>query len=254
MGVLWVKFHHLHTPIRRSDLGKLILIGLFAISFNIGFGFVGIKLATALDSITFASMTPIAIALASVVFLGERMTKLNTIGQLVAFFGALAVINSPTGQAPDRMLGDILLALSGLSWVTSIILSKELFHRYHSFTITSVFFMVGIVTFALPAAGEYLQNPGWVGRVDPLAWAGVVFLAVFTSVVAYLAYEWGLEHSSASYAGVIEHFQLIIGAVAASLLLGEILSGGYVLGASLILIGIVLATRPSHHYRKAHAR
>lgn len=252
MSVLWFRYADSHTPIRKSDLVSLMLIGFFAITLNIGFGFLGVKLATALDSITFASMTPIAIALASVAFLGEKLTKLNVLGQLLAFFGALMVINSPTGPTENRALGDVLLVLSGLSWVAANIMAKELFHRYHSFTLTSIFFLVGTVTFAPLAAWETLQNPSWIGSATPLTWAGVAYLALFTSVAAYLAYEWGLEHSSASYAGVIEHFQLLVGAIAASLLLGEILSGGYILGAGLILFGIVFATRPTHHLHKAH--
>lgn len=254
MSVIWFRYSDAHTPIRRDDLGKLVGTGLLAITANIGLGFVGITYTTALDSITFAAMTPIAIALASAVFLGEKLTRLNVIGQVLAFFGAMMVISSPTGPVVNRSLGDVLLILSGLCWVASVIWTKELFQRYHSLTITSTLFLVGTVTFAPLALGEYLRNPGWVSAVNLWGWAGVLFLAVFTSVIAYLAYEWGLEHSSASYAAVIEDWQLLVGAVTASLLLGELLSGGFVLGSSFILIGIVLATRPSHHLRKAHRR
>lgn len=243
-----------HTPIHQKDLPQLILIGLFAITLNIGFGFVGITYTTALDSIIFASITPIAIAAASTYFLGERFTKVNFVGQLLAVAGALIVVNSPTGDTSNRLLGDILLIGSGAAWVTSVILSKEIFRKYHSFTITSFIFLVGTVTFAPLALWEYLANPAWVTAASTNSWLGVVFQAIFTSVVAYLAFEWGLERSSATFAGLVEHFQLLVGAVLAGILLGEILSSGFVIGAGLILVGIVLATRPAHHYRKSHAR
>ncbi len=252
MSVIWFRYSSAHTPIRRADLGKLILTGLFAITLNIGAGFIGVIYTTALDSITFASLTPIAIALASVAFLGEKLTRINVLGQILAFFGVIMVLGSPNGHVINRSLGDILLALSGLAWVVSVIWTKELFQRYHSLTIASVLLLIGTISFAPLAAGEYLQNPAWVTSVSIWGWAGVGFLAIFTSVVAYLAYEWGLEHTAASYAAIIQDLELLVGAITASLLLGEILSGGYVLGASMILLGIVLATRPSHHLRKAH--
>lgn len=253
MAVLTIKLDY-HTPIRRSDLGRLALIGLLAPGVNIGLGFIGLNYATALDSIIFASLTPIAIALAGAIFLKEIFTKLNLFGQVLAAAGALVVLNTPTGNAPNRLLGDLLLALSGIAWVTAVILSKEIFRKYHSFTVTSFMFLVGTVVFAPLAAWEYIQNPTWFENIPVLTWAGVLFLAIFTSVIAYLAFEWALERSTASFAGLIEHFQLLVGAVLANLLLGEPLSTGFILGTGLLLIGVTLATRPAHHFRKAHVR
>jgi drug/metabolite transporter (DMT)-like permease len=246
---LWLNYH---TPIRKSDVPRLALVGLLAPGLNISLGFVGLQMATALDSIIFASLTPIAIALAGVIFLKEVFTKVNLAGQILAFVGALVVLGSPTGDAPNRLVGDILLALSGLAWVAAVIISKEIFRKYHSFTITSFMFAIGTVVLAPLAAWEYLNNPTWLENVTASAWLGIVFLAVFTSVIAYLSFEWALERTTVSYSGIIEHFQLLVGAVLANLLLGEPLSTGFILGAGLVLIGIVFATRPAHHLRKAH--
>lgn len=243
-----------HTPIRRRDLGKLIVLGLFGITLNIGTTFLGLTLTTGLDAVAIFSLVPLLVAVASAIVLGEKLTKVNFFGQFLALSGAAAVALSPTGPTVNRFLGDLLLLVSAISVVIYIILSKELFRKYHSATITAFMFLVGVVTFAPLAGLELIQNPDWISGVSHQGLLGLAFIAIFTSVVAYLAFEWGLEHSTASLAGLIEHVQLLVGAVLAALILNEVLSTGFVLGSGLILVGIVFATRPSHHFRKAHAR
>lgn len=243
-----------HTPIHRRDLGKLIVLGLFGITLNIGTTFLGLTLTTGLDAVAIFSLVPLLVAVASAIVLGEKLTKVNFFGQFLALSGAAAVALSPTGPTVNRFLGDLLLLVSAISVVIYIILSKELFRKYHSATITAFMFLVGVVTFAPLAGLELIQNPDWISGVSHQGLLGLAFIAIFTSVVAYLAFEWGLEHSTASLAGLIEHVQLLVGAVLAALILNEVLSTGFVLGSGLILVGIVFATRPSHHFRKAHAR
>lgn len=243
-----------HTPIHRRDLGRLIVLGLFGITLNIGTTFLGLTLTTGLDAVAIFSLVPLLVAVASAVVLGEKLTRTNLFGQFLALAGVGAVALSPTGPTVNRLLGDLLLLVSAISVVIYIILSKELFRKYHSATITAFMFLVGVVTFAPLAGLELIQNPDWISGVSHQGLLGLAFIAIFTSVVAYLAFEWGLEHSTASLAGLIEHVQLLVGAVLSALILNEVLSTGFVLGSGLILVGIVFATRPSHHFRKAHAR
>lgn len=245
----------LHTPIRKKHLLLLILAGLLDSTINLGLGYTGLNLSTALDVISIGATGPILVAAASSIFLKERLTRFNILGQLLALVGVLLVVTAPVdGSAPNRLLGDLLTFGAVLAASAGLILSKELFRAYHALTITSAVFLVGAISSAPLAALSHLQNPHWYETVSTGAWLGLAFLAIFSSVVAYLAFEWGLEHSTASAAGISGHFSVLTGAFLASVLLGEILSPGFILGAGLILLGVVLATRPTHHYRRTHLR
>lgn len=243
-----------HTPVHKKDMPILITFALLSIPLNIGLGFLGIKYTTALDAITITALIPIILAVAGVFILGEKMSRLNIVGQAMALIGVLVVVSSPNGPTANRALGDVLLIFSSLSWVAGTILAKDLFTKYHSFTITGFMFVVGLIAFTPLALIEFVQNPNWIYHVSAMSWLGVVFLAVFTSVIAWLIFEWGLERSSATVAGVSTYLQLLVGAIAAAALLGELLSQGFVLGVALIILGVVLATRPVHHYRQSHHR
>jgi drug/metabolite transporter (DMT)-like permease len=239
-------------PIRLSDLKLFVLTGLTGIVGNIAFVFLGLKYTTALDYLTFSCLAPILIAISGFFFLKEPLTRLNLTGQAVALIGAIIIIGTPNGPASNRLLGDFYLALSTICWASSIIFAKELFHRYSSFIVTAFIFLTGLIAFAPLALIEYFQNQNWGSQVDLLHWLAVLFLGIFTSIIAYLAFEWGLRHSLASVAGLVEHFQLLAGTVAAILLVGEFITQWFVIGAALVLIGVFFATRPAHHYHKRH--
>lgn len=239
-------------PIRISDLKLFILTGLTGIVGNIAFLFLGLKYTTALDYLTFSCLAPIFIAVAGFFFLKEPLTRTNLIGQAMALVGAMIIIGTPNGPASNRPLGDFLLVLSTICWAASMIFAKELFHRYGSFIVTSFIFLTGLIAFAPLALIEYWQNPTWLQQVDGIHWFAAIFLGIFTSVLAYLAFEWGLRHSLASIAGLVEHFQLLAGTIAAILLVNEFITQWFVIGAVLVLIGVLFATRPTHHFHRRH--
>jgi drug/metabolite transporter (DMT)-like permease len=239
-------------PIRLSDFKLFLFTGSTGIVGNIAFLFLGLKYTTALDYLTFSCIAPIFIAIAGFFFLKEPLTKVNLVGQMMALIGAIIIIGTPNGPASNRILGDALLLLSTVCWASSMIFAKELFHRYGSFIVTAFIFLTGLVAFAPLALIEFWQTPYWINQVDINHWVAAIFLGIFTSVIAYLAFEWGLRHSLASIAGLVEHFQLIAGTIAAILLVNEYITKWFVIGASLVLIGVLFATRHAHHFHKKH--
>lgn len=244
-----------HTPIRKKHIFLLILVGLLDSTINLGVGYTGLKLTSALDVIAIGATGPLMVATASYIFLGERQTKLNLLGQSLALTGVLLAITAPVdGDAPNRLLGDGLTIAAVATATIGLILAKELFRTYHALTITAAIFLAGLVSSAPLATWQHLQNPLWYQNVSLGAWTGLGFLAIFSSVVTYLAFEWGLQHSSASSAGISADFSVLAGAVLSNIMLGEKLAPGFVVGAGLILTGVVLATRPPHRLRRVHLR
>ena len=78
-----------------KDLGLLILISLCGTSFTLGLLFWGLSLTTAVDSALIASMCPLMIVLAGVIFLRETITRQEKIGLFLAFLGTLIAVVSP---------------------------------------------------------------------------------------------------------------------------------------------------------------
>jgi drug/metabolite transporter (DMT)-like permease len=76
-------------------------------------------------------------------------------------------------------------------------------------------------------------------------WGTLVFLALVPTLGGFGAYTVGLSHLPASVASILAAFEPVTTAIVAYLMFGEILEPLQLLGAGLILAGVVML-RPSH--------
>jgi drug/metabolite transporter (DMT)-like permease len=77
----------------------------------------------------------------------------------------------------------------------------------------------------------------------PRAFAAIAAVALFSSVLAYIFWNRGVEAVGANVAGLFVHLMPVFGVVLAWLLLGERLEPFHVVGIVLILTGIWLTSR-----------
>ena len=126
------------------------------------------------------------------IFLKERIYLINFAGILVGLIGAIVIIELPQiflgDYSLEQLFGNILLILASISWVISGIFSKEMLKKYPSLTVTAIAFLVGTLTFFLPAAKEYIQTPSWVNHVTILGLLGLVYMTLLSSISAYFYY------------------------------------------------------------------
>lgn len=240
--------------IDKKDLPKLIGIGVLLISLNISFFFAGI----AKSSITNASILTLSVPIFSVlvgwIFLKEKIYLINLTGTLTCLMGALIVLRVPQmfigSYSTDELLGNIFILLASVSWVGGSILSKEMLKKYPSLVVTSIAFLVGIITFFIPTIREYIQNPAWLENLSMLSMFGLVYMAVLSSVSAYFLFEWGLNKTSVTQANLLQYIEPFIAAVLGITLLGEKLTIPFIAGLILILAGVYLGTlAKTHHLR-----
>ena len=72
-------------------------------------------------------------------------------------------------------------------------------------------------------------------------WILVVFMVLTATVAAFLIQTWAQRFTTASHTGLMFAFEPVAAALAARVVLGELLAGRRALGAGLILAGIVVA-------------
>lgn len=246
------------VKIKKQDLPKLLAIGIFAITLNIAFFFEGIKRTTAIN----ASMLTLIIPMLSVLFgwwfLKEKIFLINLLGIVVGFSGALVIIGVPqiiTGtQSSQILLGNILIILASISWVTAAVISKGILSKYPSMVVTAIAFLVGVVTMFLPAALEYFENPSWMSQITILGILGLTFMTLLSSISAYFLFEWGLSKTSVIIADLFQYVEPFMATILAIWILGERISTTFTIGAALIALGVYLGTlaKEKHHHLKTH--
>lgn len=245
--------------IQKTDLPKLICIGVLIITLNITFFFEGIKRTTVIDASVLTLIIPMLSVLLGWWFLKEKVFLINLFGIALGFVGALVIVGVPqiiTGTvSPNMLLGNILIILAAISWVIGATISKRVLKDYSSLIITAIAFLVGTATMFIPASFEYFQNPTWMEGVTILGILGLIFMTLLSSISAYFLFEWGLSKTSVIIADLFQYIEPLVATFLAILILQETVSSSFLLGAAFIAVGVFLGTlyKEAHHrHHKAH--
>lgn len=244
------------VKIQKFDLPRLIAIGVLIITLNIAFFFEGIKRTTAIDASVLTLTIPILSVLLGWWFLKEKVYLINLVGIGLGGLGAIILVGLPqlvTGNfSSQRLIGNVLIILASVCWVTGAVVAKKILTKYPSLVVTAIAFLVGMLTFFIPAASEYLQNPGWPLQVTILGIFGLTFMTLLSSISAYFLFEWGLSKTSVIAADLFQYIEPFIATGLAVIILEEKISPTFLIGGSLIAVGAYLGTLAKEIHHRAH--
>lgn len=184
----------------------------------------------------------------------ERLSAVQWLGVGLAFAGIAASFlgrgQGAVDAAPGRILwGDFLALLAGIAWgaTTVLIRSSRLAHASPSqallYQLVAGFVLLLLAAVALGQTGI---------RPTPRAWGALVFQSVVVSFGSYLVWFWLLRHYLASRLGVFSFMTPLFGMAFGVWLLGEPLEPSFLLGAVLVLVGLVLVS--GHGWLKSAVR
>lgn len=237
-----------NLSIQKNDWTKIILAALFGITFNVTFFFLGLKFTFASNAALIIATIPIFTIFAAQIFLKEKVGLRLISATVTALLGLSVILGPPIiNLGLKHFFGGIFLILASLFWVGYEILSKELFKKYSPQTVTFYSFLIGSLTF-LPFFIWELFSSSWIFALNSQGVIGIFYGAIFSSTIAYFAWQWGLSKISASEAAFFFYLDPISGVLVSVALLGERITPLFTLGAILIAASFFLA----EYHRKVH--
>jgi drug/metabolite transporter (DMT)-like permease len=233
-------------PSRRAWLDLAVIGGVgYCLSLAAQFG--GTALGGASAGAIITSATPAFVALFAWLLLRERPTLRQALGLALAFGGVLLVVDAGRGAAtdgarnPNALFGGALLVIAAVTWALYSVLVRRAgqAHGLSTLTITLGATVVGLM-FDLPLAGIELAGMT-IGPITPLIVLGVLYLGLVSTALAFHLWNLGFKLLDANTAALCFFAQPVVGATLGVLLLGEPLSFGLALGATLILGGALVS-------------
>ena len=205
--------------IERKDNLVFLGLGILAIPINQGFFLFGLQWTTAGHSALLYALTPLFVLLLAAWKLRERITAGRVIGILLAFAGVVAVLfERGISFASNQFTGDVLVLIAVVSWAFFTVLGKPYIKKYGAMVVTARAMTYGTLLF-VPLGGFSMF--GFDPKaVAPDAWAGLLYCAIGTSVIAYTLWYWALHFIDAAQVAVFNNLQPIIAAFFGWLLLG----------------------------------
>lgn len=235
--------------VSHHDFLRLILLSFIGFFLHISLFLFGLKLTSSISFPIIMSSAPVFLILGSVLLLKEKILPRTVTGTFVSLIGVLIVILLPYLREgfDGEIIGNILYVFSAISFVCYTLLLKEYKLNYSSVTVTFWLFAIATVLFfpffLWESAGK---NPGSI--IDTPAAIGILFGAVFVSVVAYLLFNVAIKRVVVNEIGVYLYIDPIVTAVIAFYLLGETISFPFLVGALMVFLGIFITEKRIHYH------
>jgi len=189
-------------------------------------------------------LSPIWAVLLAWLFLGERLSRQATGVFALAIIGALVMLWDPVIGLPwPSAPGDWLAVSSGFAFALSNVMTRQL--QQVSVQIKTFTSWTGVMVIAT----TMLLFSGAVAlpEVTLSVWLAAAALGWFGIVIMTLAVQYGVTHMPVHRSAVILLFELIAGALSASLLTNEVVRPLEWLGGVLIIAAAYWAARLHTH-------
>ncbi len=204
---------------------------------NVLLFFAAYKLTIAVAVLTHY-LTPIFVALAAPLLLGERMTRRTALAIGVSFAG-LAVMLVPTGAAGAVWASAALGAGSAVFYASNVVINKFV---VDAFSTSETMFWHGVV--ATPFLAATVPPSAW-SALNPHAASFLALASVGPGALAGLLFVWGLRKMPAAHASTLTLLEPVVSIASGAALLGEPFGARSVAGGALILAGsLMVMTAP----------
>jgi len=222
------------------DFWIFLYLGFFGVSVNQICFTVGLHFTSVSHAAVIVGMGPIYILVLAVLLRLERATGHKVIGMLIALLG-IVVLASENGISVHSasVVGDAITMTGSIGFATYVVLGKRVAGTYDTLTMTAFNHFAGaliVLPLAIYEAARLYGAGNW-----PLpwqAWAALIYMAAFSSAVAYVFYFWLLRYLEASQLSAFTYILPVVATVLGILWLGEKGSWGQLFGGVLALGGV----------------
>jgi drug/metabolite transporter (DMT)-like permease len=249
-----VAWRHLKRdwPLAREKWHIIVMLGVVGVGCFNALMYSGLQYTTAANSLLVQAAIPALVLLFDFVIFRNRPRVAQIIGVIVAAVGVGMIIfqgRLSAVLAMDFNRGDALVLCAVGLWALYTVLLR-LRPAISGMSFLALTVVIGSLCMA-PFSFFELQHERVI--MTPGVAAGIAYVTLLPSLVAYFLFNLAVEEIGAGDAGQVINLQPVFGAILAALLLGEPFHSYHVVGMVLILIGIAFSfVRRSPSRRAAH--
>ena len=223
-----------------QDLWTFVYLGFFGVTVNQMCFTMGLHFTSVSHSAVIVGLGPIYILLLAMLFGLERATAHKVVGMLIALAGVVVLVSENGSPARSASIeGDAITMAGSIGFAIYAVLGKRVAARYDTLTMTAFTHFAGALL-VLPLAvreGRALYAAGHWEQPWPV-WAALLYMAVFSSALAYVFYFWLLRYLEASQLSAFTYLLPVFATLLGILWLGEKGSWNQVVGAVLSFGGV----------------
>lgn len=224
--------------IPRREIAYFALLGTGGMALLQFFYFYTISLTNVATAVFLQYLAPVFMAVYAVVFEKERLGVRRGVAVILATVGGLLIMLNTGGGVSISALG----LMSGLSAAVAMafntIYGRRAVRKYHPLT---------AVTYSFGFAGVFwwLVSPeAWgPGTINAENWWLFLYIAVFSTVIPFLLYFFGIRFLSPTNVGITACLEPVIAAAVAYFALDEVMGWLQMLGGLLVVLAVIVLQR-----------
>ena len=223
------------------DLWTFLYLGFLGVAVNQMCFTIGLRYTSVSHASLIVGMGPIYTLVLAVLLRLEVATWRKASGMAIALAG-IAVMASENGISTHSpsLLGDVITMTGSIGFAMYVVLGKRVADRYDPLTMTALNHFAGALI-VLPLAIRQARLLGPKENWQAIPWAGwgaLLYMAVFSSAIAYVFYFWLLRYLEALQLSAFSYLLPILATILGILWFGEKGSWRQVLGGAIALGGL----------------
>ncbi|MFD2673040.1 DMT family transporter [Marinicrinis sediminis] len=225
----------------RSSLLPLIGMGATGIFlFNL-FMFQALQHTSAINTGIISALNPLAIALMTFIFTGQRLNGKQRLGMLTGLIGVVIVI---TRGKVDQLfalsfnMGDLYMVAAVLTWGVYSVLTK--FTLKDEVGPLFATFWAGL--FGLGLMLPFIWGEMTISSPDTSFWIALLYIGIGATVLAMLFWNIGVQKVGGTQSGMFLNFNPVFTALFAYIWIGESLTWPQAAGTMVVIAGVWLYT------------
>ena len=238
-----VSFFGPKEKIAKSDFPRIIAAAFFGVALNMLTFFKGLSYTSPIMGAVLMVTTPMIVLILSAIIMKERMLKRKVFGIILGLAGTVSLIlyGKSMINAPNEMLGNLLVFINAVSYGFYLIIVKKLMDKYNAFTFVKWIYSFGFLM-VLPFGWNEFDAVNWSLVPIDIFWK-IGFVVIFSTFLTYLLNLVSMRELKPTTVAVFIYLQPLFATVFAISLGKDELSWVKIGSAILIFTGVYLVTQ-----------
>ena len=230
----------LSLRLKGKNIRLLIMLGIFQpVVYFLGETY-GIKYSSSSFSGVMIALIPILTMILGMVFLKEKATGVQVVFAALSVGGViLASVGNNSGSF--SWIGFVMLMLAVATGAAYTLLGRKISQEFTPTERCYVTFALGCVVFTamalITSLGDF-RTKVLVPLTTPSFWVSIAFLAICSSVMAYMLLNYALTYISAGQTSIMANVTTVISILAGVVFLHEPFTPRQMVASVIILVGV----------------